>query len=123
MITNLISVTLAILVQVESQGHNNRKGDHGRATGLYQMHVCMVDDINRLYHTHFKHSDRTDPWKAHQMATLWLKWATEHYHISDPTHLAYRWNHPATGKTWASYRRKVAAAFVHLSDELVDVPI
>jgi hypothetical protein len=122
-ITNVVIVTLALLVQVESQGYNNKKGDGGRAVGLFQMHPCMVDEVNRLSHTHYKYSDRSDPWKSHAMATLWLTWASKHYHISSPIDLAYRWNHPASGKARKSYRVKVKQALSHLADVLADVPV
>lgn len=120
--TNLIAVTLALLIQIESEGQNDLRGDHGKAIGVYQMHRCMVDEVNRLYHTHYTYSDRLDPWKAHEMAGKWLAWEAKRRHVTDPVKLAFYWNCPSTGHPRLSYRKRAAAALRHLSSLLADAP-
>lgn len=105
--TNIVLVTIAILIQVESDGFNNRIGDHGRAVGILQMHTHMVDEVNRIYKTHYKYEDRYDPWKSQEMAVKWLEWAQKRYKINDPEKLAYRWNKPKHGKVSSKYVRRV----------------
>lgn len=105
--TNLVIMTVAILIQVESDGFNNRIGDHGRAVGILQIHTRMVDEVNRVCKTKYTYADRYDPWKSHEMASKWLAWAQKKYKIDDPIELAYRWNKPRHGKVSHKYKHRI----------------
>ena len=58
--------------QVESGGRNVT-GDGGKAVGVYQLHKCVVDDVNRIYKTKYQYIDRQNEAKSRQIARLYLK--------------------------------------------------
>lgn len=71
--TNIITLSLlAAMAQVESSGKASAIGDHGMARGTLQIHRCVVRDVNRIHGTRFTHKDAHDPYKARQMAVLYL---------------------------------------------------
>lgn len=106
--TNLVAITVALLMSVESNGRMDAIGDHGHAVGVLQVHACMVRECNRLYPQYgFTLADRHDPALSQVMARIWLGWAASHYRIVDPRKLAMRWNCPHTGKPSRAYMRRV----------------
>lgn len=58
--------------QVESYNGRELVGDHGRSRGIYHIQDCYIKDVNRVYGTRFKLSDRDDPVKAHRIVRLYL---------------------------------------------------
>ena len=40
---------LAILIQIESSGDPNARGDNGRSLGILQIGELCVEDVNRIY--------------------------------------------------------------------------
>ncbi len=48
---------VAALIRVESSGRDNAVGDNGKALGPLQIHAAMVEDVNRIYGTSYKHKD------------------------------------------------------------------
>ena len=118
--TNLISMTIAILIQVESHGNVGAIGDHGRAIGLTQIHPCIVRECNRIYPQYeFTLNDRYDPWINVEMARIWLSREASRRRITDPVHLAYRWNAPRTGHPAASYLAKIKKTWATIKPVVV----
>lgn len=57
---------------VESSGNPLAIGDHGRARGILQIHPGVVQDVNRIAGTRYRHQDAHDPKVAVFMATVYL---------------------------------------------------
>ena len=116
--TNLISMTIAILVQVESHGNAHAIGDHYKAVGILQIHKSIVQDCQRIYPEYqFTMRDRYDPYISVEMARVWLSREAARRHIESPLLLAYVWNAPRTGKPRLSYRKRVYAAFKKINHQ------
>lgn len=73
---NLVSA----LIEVESNGNSNAIGDNGNAIGCLQIWKVVVDDINRIYKTNFKYSDRTNRIKSVYMCIEYLTYWGKVYH-------------------------------------------
>jgi len=75
--TTNIAIILAAILQVESGGNANAVGSHGDV-GVLQIRPCVVDDVNRIYDTNYKYSDRRDPVLSMEMAEKYLRfWASD----------------------------------------------
>ena len=73
MTNTIIAAAMVIILRIETNnGTNVRDGDGGRAVGHYQMHRIAVDEVNRLYGTSYKYSDRRDFVKSTEMCRLTL---------------------------------------------------
>lgn len=89
-ISNLISA----LIIVESSGNDLAIGDNGRAIGPLQIHRCVVQDVNRITGSHYRHQDMTNRVAARAVCEAYLK----HYGRGATTEqLARRWNGGPTG--------------------------
>ncbi len=55
-LSNLISA----LIIVESSGNDLAIGDNGRALGPLQIHRGVVQDVNRITGSHYRHQDMTN---------------------------------------------------------------
>lgn len=64
---------LAALIAVESGGRDHAIGDGGRAVGPLQIHAGVVEDVNRRYGTHYRHSAMTNRSDAVQVCRLYLR--------------------------------------------------
>ena len=89
-ISNLISA----LIIVESSGNDLAIGDNGRAIGPLQIHRGVVQDVNRITGSHYRHQDMTNRVQARAVCEAYLK----HYGRGASTEqLARRWNGGPTG--------------------------
>ena len=89
-ISNLISA----LIIVESSGNDQAIGDNGRAIGPLQIHRGVVQDVNRITGSHYRHQDMTNRAQARAVCEAYLK----HYGRGATTEqLARRWNGGPTG--------------------------
>jgi hypothetical protein len=89
-ISNLISA----LIIVESSGNDQAIGDQGRAIGCLQIHRAVVQDVNRITGSHYRHQDMTNRAQARAVCEAYLK----HYGRGATTEqLARRWNGGPTG--------------------------
>jgi len=89
-ISNLISA----LIIVESSGNDLAIGDNGRAIGPLQIHRGVVQDVNRITGSHYRHQDMTNRVQARAVCEAYLK----HYGKGCTTEqLARRWNGGPTG--------------------------
>ena len=71
--TNVITAALLLaMANVESGGNSRSIGDHGKARGHLQIHRCVIQDVNRVYSTHFTHRDAHNPAKAQRIAFLYI---------------------------------------------------
>ena len=64
---------LSALLAVESGGNDLAVGDHGRALGALQIHAAVVEDVNRVHKTRYRHADMHDRAKAVRVASLYLQ--------------------------------------------------
>ena len=61
------------LKTLETNNNPSAIGDNGRAYGVLQIHKICVKDVNRAYGTKFSHKDAFIPYKAENIALLYLK--------------------------------------------------
>lgn len=86
---------LAALIAVESSGNDRAIGDHGKAFGCLQIHQAVVEDVNRVYGTHYRHADVFQRKTAIVVADRYLSiYATRNRLGHDPTNedFARIWN-------------------------------
>ena len=84
-LSNLISA----LIIVESSGNDQAIGDNGRAIGPLQIHRGVVQDVNRITGSHYRHQDMTNRVAARAVCEAYLK----HYGKGCTTEqLARKWN-------------------------------
>jgi hypothetical protein len=57
----------------ESSGRDFVTGDNGKAVGCLQIHPIIVSDVNRIYKTHYKLSDRKNIKKSIEICIKYLK--------------------------------------------------
>ena len=60
------------LIKVESNGNNRAVGDKGKAIGCLQVWKVVVDDVNRVYKTDYKHEDMFDRAKSVDVCKKYL---------------------------------------------------
>ena len=89
-LSNLISA----LIIVESSGNDQAIGDNGRALGPLQIHRGVVQDVNRITGSHYKHSDMTNRVAARAVCEAYLK---AYGKGASTEQLARRWNGGPTG--------------------------
>lgn len=79
----LIGILIPLLVQVESGGKVNAVGDKHKgeylAIGVLQIHDCVIEDVNRIYGTHFKSTDRWDEGRSREICRLYLLHWGKHF--------------------------------------------
>ena len=68
-LSNLISA----LIIVESSGNDLAIGDNGRAIGPLQIHRGVVQDVNRITGSHYRHQDMTNRVQARAVCEAYLK--------------------------------------------------
>ena len=67
------------IIQVESGGNVNAKGDGGKAIGPLQIHKVVVDDVNRRYGTSYTYDDRKSLVKSKEICRKYLlMWGGKH---------------------------------------------
>jgi hypothetical protein len=89
-LSNLISA----LIIVESSGNDQAIGDNGRALGPLQIHRGVVQDVNRITGSHYKHSEMTNRVAARAVCEAYLK---AYGKGASTEQLARRWNGGPTG--------------------------
>ena len=73
MITVKFYTLLFSIMMVESHGNENAIGDNGSALGCMQIHMCVIDDVNRIYKTSYRSQDRLLTKKSFDIAKKYLK--------------------------------------------------
>ena len=74
---------LFVIAMVESGGNPDVKdGDGGLAFGMYQIHSGYVQDVNRVYGTHYTHEDMRERKKAEDVVLKYLAYWGERYQIN-----------------------------------------
>lgn len=86
--TNLLQLATAIIA-VESGGNDLAIGDNGRAIGAFQIHECVVADVNRVFKTHFDWRGMTNRQNAR---IVFEKYLTIYGQGKSPEQLARIWN-------------------------------
>ena len=76
MVTSLMHVSAALLMALHGAEcdfkTNPPRGDHGTAWGVLQIRPPVIADVNRIYHTRYRHADAEDPAKAFKICQLYL---------------------------------------------------
>lgn len=105
---------LAAILAVESGGNDLAIGDHGRALGALQIHAAVVEDVNRVHKTRYRHADMHDRAKAVRVCSLYL---ATYAPGASPEVQARVWNggprgasKPATLGYWERVKAKMGGA-------------
>lgn len=77
--TQIIALILQALVVVESNNQVDAIGDHGKAVGCLQIQQVCLDDVNRVYKTHYTRQDCFDRSKSYEIATKYLTFWGKQY--------------------------------------------
>ena len=112
---NFLPALIAAIITVESGGDYRAVGDSGQALGILQIHKNVIQDVNRIYKTHFKHTDALNPVMAREICELYLR----HYAPENATaeQCARIWNGGPAGHRKAStekYWEKVRREYVRI---------
>ncbi len=94
LMSNVIAIVMAALIQIESGGDARAVGDDGRSIGILQMRKIAVREGNRIVgERRWTYSDRWNPDKSREMCRVTLE---RHYRrgVTDPIKLACRWRNP-----------------------------
>jgi len=95
---NLSNLITALII-VESSGNDQAIGDNGRALGPLQIHRGVVQDVNRITGSNYRHSEMTNRVAARAVCEAYLK----HYGRGKTTEEQARiWNGGPTGDRKAS---------------------
>lgn len=73
---------LCAIMSVETGGEPNPDeaiGDNGHAVGCMQIHMCVIEDVNRIYKTKYVSDDRYDRSMSLSIASRYLTYWGEHY--------------------------------------------
>ena len=107
------------LIQVESGGNNAAVGDDGKALGCLQIQQCVIDDVNEIYGTHYKHKQALEREYSVWICKLYLSYYGKIYTKrtgKQPTYeiLARIWNggphgykKSATYKYWLKVKEEI----------------
>lgn len=84
------------LIAVESHGDTNATGKAGEV-GILQIKPCVVEDVNRVYHTSYRLEDREDKAASIKICELYLGyWGTRYeertHNVATAEVLARIWN-------------------------------
>jgi len=75
LISNAVSIKLIeALEQVESNGDVLAIGDYGKAYGCLQIWNIVIQDVNRISKSNFKHKDAFNRDKAFKIAEIYLNY-------------------------------------------------
>ena len=101
------------LITVESGGNNKAVGDNGQAYGALQIHISVVQDVNRIYGTTYKYRDRYSRQVSAHICQLYLMHYASRKRLGrEPTYqdMARIWNGGPNGykkNSTLNYWRKV----------------
>jgi len=62
------------LSKVESNNNSLATGDNGRAFGKLQIWQLVIDDVNKITGSKYKHSDAFNPVKANEICKIYLSY-------------------------------------------------
>ena len=79
MITVKLYTLLFSIMMVESDGNPNAIGDNGEAWGCMQIHMCVIQDVNRIYKNNYKSQDRFVTRTSFDIASKYLKFWGRQY--------------------------------------------
>jgi len=80
-----LTALISALVMVESGGDPAKVGDGGQALGILQIHEEVVQDVNRIYGTKYRHKDVLNPITARRICKLYLTHYSKKYSKQQPT--------------------------------------
>ena len=71
-IAQVPSKLLDAIAVVESDNKVDAIGDGGKSVGAYQIGRLYIDDVNAIYGTNYKYSDRTNPKLSREITIKYL---------------------------------------------------
>lgn len=97
-----IDTIIPALIDVESAGQLNVIGDNGKAWGQLQIWEIVVDDVNRIYKTNYKHEVALTYYGSIEICLLYLHYWGNHYEKKTGKEASYEvlakiWNGGPTG--------------------------
>lgn len=100
------------LIRVESRNNPRAIGDHGRALGVLQIHLGVIQDVNRWYGTRYKHRDAFDPSKARRICKMYTYYLIKHRKKEVTLwNVALCWNRNAVLRGRYAHRVRSALAY------------
>ena len=118
--TNLAAILLAALITVESSGNDKAVDPAGRSWGCLQETAIYIEDVNRIYGTHFSAADAFRRQTAVVIYQLYMRhYATparlgRHVTVQDIARIHHGgpdgWRDPKTLKYWYKVRREMTRA-------------
>ena len=102
-----------IIKYVESNNEEDAVGDGGKAYGIVQIHKVCVEDINRIYNTHYTHQQAFDETCSKEMFNLYISEGIRRYKLKycrSPTdeELVRMWN----GGLYSGHLRKTTLKYL-----------
>ena len=104
-----LNILILALIMVESNGNDQAIGDNRKAYGCLQIHAIMVQDVNRIAKTNYKHTDAFTRRHAVAICRIYLN----HYG-GNWEEMARKWNggpkghkKEATTKYWHKVQRNL----------------
>lgn len=93
-----------IISNIESNGNANAHNVKENAKGIVQIRAIAVKDINRIYGTHYKHTDAHDSSVAFTMFSAYIKAYVRNLSIREVGRV---WNGGPKGKLSKQYSNKL----------------
>jgi len=86
---------ISAIYQLESSSGQQTIGDNGKAVGPFQIHECMVDDVNRIVgYKKFSYQDRYNYNKSLEMFNIYQRFYNPNKNIEAAARM---WNGGPTG--------------------------
>jgi hypothetical protein len=106
------SEILPLLKQVETNGDIKAIGDDGKAFGILQIHKVCIDDVNRMYGTHYTHKDAFSERCSEEIFRLYINAGIDRFvakYHTNPTEqdIVRMWN----GGIYDGYSRRTTVKY------------
>lgn len=114
------SILLTAIMLQESGGDPNAQGDHGQAIGAYQIHKCVVDDVNRIYDRKYGYTARWNLLLSREICSLYLHHWGKVKDAKTVSDFARIWNGGPRGleiKSTIKYGKSVETIYKRLTQE------
>jgi len=112
---------MEILKIVETNNNPLSIGDEGKAFGVLQIHKICVDDVNRIYGTHYTHEQMFEETCAEEVFYLYLQHGINRYknmYRGEPPdeYLVRGWN----GGIYKGYKKEATLKYYYKYLKILD---